>query len=67
MIQTVQSETRVKLEQLRKYLKNVGVGVVAYSGGVDSTFLLKIAYEVLGKKFLAVIAVSETYPKVEQN
>ena len=67
MIQTVQSETRVKLEQLRKYLKNVGVGVVAYSGGVDSTFLLKIAYEVLGKKCLAVIAVSETYPKVEQN
>lgn len=36
--------------------------VVAYSGGVDSTFLLKISKDVLQDKVLAVIAKSETYP-----
>ncbi len=39
--------------------------VVAYSGGVDSTFLLKISKDVLQDKVLAVIAKSETYPERE--
>ncbi len=38
---------------------------VAYSGGVDSTFLLKMCRDVLQDKVLAVIAKSETYPQRE--
>lgn len=40
--------------------------VVAYSGGVDSTFLLKVARDTLKDKVLAVTAISETYPKNER-
>ena len=39
--------------------------VIAYSGGVDSTFLVKIAYDVLGDRAVAVTADSPTYPEEE--
>ena len=39
--------------------------LIAFSGGVDSTFLLKIAQDALGSKVLAVTAVSATYPDEE--
>jgi len=39
--------------------------IVAYSGGVDSTFLLKVAHDVLGKNVIAITATSATYPKQE--
>lgn len=39
--------------------------VVAYSGGVDSTFLLSVAHQVLGDRVLALIATSPTYPAFE--
>jgi len=55
-----------KMEQLCRRLKETGGVLVAFSGGVDSTFLLKAAREVLGEKVLAVTAVSETYPETER-
>ncbi|WP_039764882.1 MULTISPECIES: ATP-dependent sacrificial sulfur transferase LarE [unclassified Caldicellulosiruptor] len=54
-----------KYENLKSFLKSLGSVAIAYSGGVDSTFLVKVAYDVLGEKALAVTATSSTYPKRE--
>ncbi len=54
-----------KLEQLRALLGSFGSCVVAYSGGVDSVFLARVAREVLGDKSLAVIADSPSLPRRE--
>lgn len=54
-----------KLNKLRGILKNMGSVLLAYSGGADSTFLLKVASDVLGDKVLAVTAVSPTYTQEE--
>jgi uncharacterized protein len=54
-----------KLNKLKDILKSLDSVVIAFSGGVDSTLLSKVAYEVLGDKSLAVTAKSETYTKSE--
>lgn len=54
-----------KLKKLKKILNNMGSVLIAYSGGVDSTFLMKVAAGVLGDNVLAVTAVSPTYPGQE--
>jgi uncharacterized protein len=54
-----------KWEHLKALLQDMGGAVLAYSGGVDSSLLLKAAFEVLGPRLIAVTAVSETYPARE--
>lgn len=47
-----------KLEQLKNLFEQMEKALIAYSGGVDSTLVTKIAYDVLGERALAVTAVS---------
>ena len=54
-----------KLIKLEEILHEMGSVLIAYSGGVDSTFLLKVASDILGDKVLAVTAVSATYTQAE--
>ncbi len=54
-----------KYTNLQSLLQRLGSIVIGFSGGVDSTLLLKVAVDVLGTKALAVIGKSEIYPTRE--
>ena len=54
-----------KKQTLIRYLQELQSVAVAFSGGVDSTFLLKMAHAVLGERALAVTARSHSFPKRE--
>ena len=59
------SEANNKLEKLRALLKSYGSCLVAYSGGVDSVFLARVAHDVLGERAMAAIADSPSLPRRE--
>ncbi len=54
-----------KMDHLKTIISGMESAIVAYSGGVDSTFLVKIAQDVLGDSVTAVIMISPTLPKRE--
>lgn len=58
-------ELEQKFQKLKDSLKDLGSVAIAYSGGVDSTFLLKVAADVLGDSVIAITAKSSTYPERE--
>ena len=54
-----------KYAKLQDYLRSLGSVAVAFSSGVDSTFLLRVAHDVLGNKVIAVTASSCSFPQRE--
>jgi uncharacterized protein len=61
----IPEETQRKFGKLKAVLQDMKSALVAFSGGVDSTFLVKVAQDVLGDQIFAIIASSESYPKKE--
>ena len=57
---------RTKKKNLIHYLENHDSLLVAFSGGVDSTFLLALAHQVLADKVIAITESSTTYPTRER-
>ncbi|MFO7871740.1 MAG: ATP-dependent sacrificial sulfur transferase LarE [Kiritimatiellia bacterium] len=55
-----------KLSELRAIVRTTRGIVIAFSGGVDSTFLAAVAHDILGDRALAVTALSPLYPAHEQ-
>jgi uncharacterized protein len=58
-------ELKLKYESLKDYIRGLGKVVVAFSGGVDSTFLLRLSSDLLGSSVLAVTARSCSFPQRE--
>ncbi len=55
------------MEQLKNYILNLKSVAVAFSGGVDSSFLLKLCHNLLGEKCIAVTVASCFVPEREKN
>ena len=60
-------ELQEKLENLKKYIAGLGSLAVGFSGGVDSSFLLAAAQEVLGDRLIAVTGADASVPEREIN
>ena len=63
--ETLSEELQQKLDKLKAYIKELGSLAVGFSGGVDSTFLLVAAHEVLGDKTIAVTQADPSVPERE--
>ena len=59
-------ELNRKYQALKDYFKDLGSAAIAFSSGVDSTLMLKVAHDVLGNRTIAVTARSHSFPAREK-
>lgn len=64
-MKTKTDDSNTKFQNLKKILSEMESVLIAYSGGVDSTLVLRVAKDVLGDRVLAVTAKSSVYPAEE--
>lgn len=59
-------DIQMKVASLKKSLQEMGSVIVAYSGGIDSTLMLKVAHDTLGERAVGITAVSASMPETEK-
>ena len=64
-VEALSAETQAKYDHLKSILREMESVLIAYSGGVDSTLLLKVAHDVLGERAIGAIASSDAYAPEE--
>lgn len=64
-VEILDAETQAKYEHLQTILRDMESVLIAYSGGVDSALLLKVAHDVLGSRAIGAIASSPAYADEE--
>jgi len=68
IVMPVENGLYTRYEKLQGIIRSLKKAAVAFSGGVDSTFLLKVSLDCLGKEnVIAVAAVSPSYPEAEKS
>jgi len=65
IVEVLDAETQAKYDHLQTILRDMESVLIAYSGGVDSALLLKVAHDVLGERAIGAIASSDAYAPEE--
>ena len=66
-LESLRRASSAKLDRMRAQIRACGSAIVAFSAGVDSTFVLAVATEVLGRRAVALTAHSPSVPQAERD